>query len=280
MERLQQLNQRLGDEATNLTRALKGQKTQGNWGELVLERVLEHAGLEKGREYHTQVSLKGAGGERFQPDVLIRLPGDRQVIVDAKVSLSAYQQYVAAVDEPIRQQALKQHLISLRSHLKGLSGKDYQRLEGLHSLDFVLLFVPIEAAFAAALQAEPDLFQEAFEQQVVIVSPTTLLATLRVIDSLWRQERQGQNAREIAERAGQLYDKFVAFVADLDEMGSRLQQLDKAYASARNKLVDGRGNLIGRVENLKLLGARASKSLPGELLERSADLPALDELGE
>lgn len=280
LERLQQLNQRLGDEATNLTRALKGQKTQGNWGELVLERVLEHAGLEKGREYHTQVSLKGAGGERFQPDVLIRLPGDRQVIVDAKVSLSAYQQYVAAVDEPIRQQALKQHLISLRSHLKGLSGKDYQRLEGLHSLDFVLLFVPIEAAFAAALQAEPDLFREAFEQQVVIVSPTTLLATLRVIDSLWRQERQGQNAREIAERAGQLYDKFVAFVADLDEMGSRLQQLDKAYASARNKLVDGRGNLIGRVENLKLLGARASKSLPGELLERSADLPALDEMGE
>nr|WP_313118445.1 DNA recombination protein RmuC [Pseudomonas guguanensis] len=280
LERLQQLNQRLGDEATNLTRALKGQKTQGNWGELVLERVLEHAGLEKGREYQTQVSLKGAGGERFQPDVLIRLPGDRQVIVDAKVSLSAYQQYVAAVDEPIRQQALKQHLISLRSHLKGLSGKDYQRLEGLHSLDFVLLFVPIEAAFAAALQAEPGLFQEAFEQQVVIVSPTTLLATLRVIDSLWRQERQGQNAREIAERAGQLYDKFVAFVADLDEMGSRLQQLDKAYASARNKLVDGRGNLVGRVENLRLLGARASKSLPGELLERAADLPALDELGE
>ncbi|KJU77626.1 recombinase RmuC [Ectopseudomonas oleovorans] len=280
LERLQQLNQRLGDEATNLTRALKGQKTQGNWGELVLERVLEHAGLEKGREYHTQVSLKGAGGERFQPDVLICLPGDRQVIVDAKVSLSAYQQFVAAADEPIRQQALKQHLISLRSHLKGLSGKDYQRLEGLHSLDFVLLFVPIEAAFAAALQAEPDLFREAFEQQVVIVSPTTLLATLRVIDSLWRQERQGQNAREIAERAGQLYDKFVAFVADLDEMGSRLQQLDKAYASARNKLVDGRGNLIGRVENLKLLGARASKSLPTELLERSADLPALDELGE
>ncbi|MBH3338936.1 DNA recombination protein RmuC [Pseudomonas mendocina] len=280
LERLQQLNQRLGEEATNLTLALKGQKTQGNWGELVLERVLEHAGLEKGREYQTQVSLKGAGGERFQPDVLIRLPGDKQVIVDAKVSLSAYQQYVSAVDEPIRQQALKQHLISLRSHLKGLSGKDYQRLEGLHSLDFVLLFVPIEAAFATALQAEPDLFQEAFAQQVVIVSPTTLLATLRVIDSLWRQERQGQNAREIAERAGQLYDKFVAFVADLDEMGSRLQQLDKAYASARNKLVDGRGNLVGRVENLKLLGARASKSLPADLLERSSDLPALDELGE
>lgn len=277
LERLQQLNQRLGDEATNLTRALKGQKTQGNWGELVLERVLEHAGLEKGREYETQVSLRSAEGERFQPDVLIQLPGDKQVIVDAKVSLTAWQQFIAADDELLRQQALKQHLLSLRNHLKGLSGKDYKRLEGLHSLDFVLLFVPIEAAFAAALQADQNLFQEAFEQQVVIVSPTTLLATLRVIESLWRQERQSQNAREIAERAGQLYDKFVAFVGDLDEMGSRLQQLDKAYAAARNKLVEGRGNLVGRVENLKLLGARASKSLPVELLERAAGLPLAEE---
>ena len=270
LERLQQLNQRLGDEATNLTRALKGQKTQGNWGELVLERVLEQAGLEKGREYETQVSLKGADGERFQPDVLIQLPGDKQVIVDAKVSLTAWQQYIGAEDESLRQQALKQHLLSLRNHLKGLSGKDYKRLEGLHSLDFVLLFVPIEAAFAAALQADAELFQDAFAQQVVIVSPTTLLATLRVIDSLWRQERQSQNAIEIAKRAGDLYDKFVAFIGDLDEVGSRLQQLDKAYAAARNKLVEGRGNLVGRVENLKLLGARASKALPGEWLERAA----------
>jgi len=278
LERLQQLNQRLGDEATNLTRALKGQKTQGNWGELVLERVLEHAGLEKGREYDTQVSLRGAGGERFQPDVLIRLPGERQVVVDAKVSLTAYQQYVGAEDEGLRQQALKQHVQSLRSHLKGLSGKDYQRLEGLHSLDFVLLFVPLEGAFASALQAEPGLFEESFGQNIVIVSPTTLLATLRLIDSLWRQERQNLNAREIAERAGALYDKFVLFVQDLDEIGSRLQQLDKAYASARNKLTAGRGDLISRSEQLKLLGARASKSLPADWLERSASLPlALDE---
>jgi DNA recombination protein RmuC len=280
LERLQLLNQRLGDEATNLTRALKGQKTQGNWGELVLERVLEHAGLEKGREYHTQVSLKGADGERFQPDVLIQLPGDKQVIVDAKVSLTAYQAMIVAEDEVVRTHALKQHVLSLRSHLKGLAVKDYQRLEGLHSLDFVLLFVPIEAAFAAALQADPGLFQEAFEQHVVIVSPTTLLATLRVIDSLWRQERQSQNARDIAERAGQLYDKFVAFIADLDEMGSRLKQLDKAYDAARNKLCEGRGNLINRVENLKLLGARASKSLPADLIERAAGIPLLDEAGE
>ena len=280
LERLQQLNQRLGDEATNLTRALKGQKTQGNWGELVLEQVLEHAGLEKGREYETQISLKSADGERFQPDVLILLPDDKQVIIDAKVSLTAWQQYVVADDEVIRQQALKQHLLSLRNHLKGLSGKDYQRLDGVRSLDFVLLFVPIEAAFAAALQGDPGLFQDAFDQHVVIVSPTTLLATLRVIDSLWRQERQTQNAREIAERAGQLYDKFVAFISDLDEVGTRLQQLDKAYGAARNKLVEGRGNLVGRVENLKLLGARASKSLPSELLERAAGMPLLEESEE
>ncbi|NWB29482.1 DNA recombination protein RmuC [Pseudomonas gingeri] len=269
LERLQQLNLRLSDEATNLTRALKGQKTQGNWGELILERVLEHAGLEKGREYQTQVSLKGPDGERFQPDVLILLPGDKQVVVDSKVSLTAYQQYVGADDEVIGQAALKQHVLSLRNHVKGLAGKDYKRLEGLHSLDFVLLFVPIEAAFSAALQAEPNLFQEAFDRNIVIVSPTTLLATLRVIDSLWKQERQSQNAREIAERAGWLYDKFVLFIQDLDEIGSRLQQLDKAYAAARNKLTEGRGNLISRSEQLKLLGARASKSLPADLLERA-----------
>jgi len=281
LERLQQLNLRLSDEATNLTRALKGQKTQGNWGELILERVLEHAGLEKGREYQTQVSLKGPDGERFQPDVLIYLPGDKQVVVDSKVSLTAYQQYVAAEDDAIGQLALKQHVVSLRAHVKGLAGKDYKRLDGLHSLDFVLLFVPIEAAFSAALQAEPTLFQEAFDRNIVIVSPTTLLATLRVIDSLWKQERQSQNAREIAERAGWLYDKFVLFIQDLDEIGNRLQQLDKAYSAARNKLTEGRGNLISRSEQLKLLGARASKSLPTELLERAmADVDGLPEVSE
>ncbi len=269
LERLQQLNLRLSDEATNLTRALKGQKTQGNWGELILERVLEHAGLEKGREYQTQVSLKGPDGERFQPDVLIMLPGDKQVVVDSKVSLTAYQQYVGSDDPQIAQAALKQHVLSLRNHVKGLSDKDYKRLEGLHSLDFVLLFVPIEAAFSCALQAEPNLFQEAFDRHIVIVSPTTLLATLRVIDSLWKQERQSQNAREIAERAGWLYDKFVLFIQDLDEVGNRLQQLDKAYCAARNKLTDGRGNLVSRSEQLRLLGARASKSLPADLLERA-----------
>ena len=277
LQRLQQLNQRLGDEATRLSRALQGQKQQGNWGELVLERVLEHAGLHKGREYETQVSLKGADGQRLQPDVLIRLPGERQIIVDAKVSLQAYQQAVAAPDETARQAALRQHVQSLRGHLKNLASKDYSRLEGLHSLDFVLLFVPLEAAFAAALEQDGGLFQEAFEQRIVIVSPTTLLATLRVIDSLWRQERQGQNAREIAERAGWLYDKFTLFVADLDEIGTRLQQLDKAYAGARNKLVDGRGNLVRRAEQLRELGARTSKQLPAELLSEAGESLRLDD---
>ncbi len=280
LERLQQLNQRLGDEATNLTRALQGQKTQGNWGELILERVLEHAGLEKGREYHTQVSLRSPDGERFQPDVLIQLPGDKQVVVDAKVSLTAYQALTCAEDEPSRALALKQHVLSLRNHLKGLSLKDYQRLEGLQSLDFVLLFVPIEGAFAAALQGDPELFQEAYSKHIVIVSPTTLLATLRVIDSLWRQERQSQNAREIAERAGALYDKFAAFIQDLDEIGTRLQQLDKAFVGARNKLTDGRGNLVGRAEQLKLLGARASKRLPADWLERAGAETPLEEAEE
>ena len=277
LQRLQQLNQRLGDEATRLSRALQGQKQQGNWGELVLERVLEHAGLHKGREYETQVSLKGADGQRLQPDVLIRLPGERQIIVDAKVSLQAYQQAVAAPDETARQAALRQHVQSLRGHLKNLASKDYSRLEGLHSLDFVLLFVPLEAAFAAALEQDGGLFQEAFEQRIVIVSPTTLLATLRVIDSLWRQERQEQNAREIAERAGWLYDKFTLFVADLDEIGTRLQQLDKAYAGARNKLVDGRGNLVRRAEQLRELGARTSKQLPAELLSEAGESLRLDD---
>src|SRR5471032_2512179 len=265
-EHIQSVEQRVDESYQNEAR---DRFTLANWGELILERVLEHAGLKKGREYQTQVSLKGPDGERFQPDVLIMLPGDKQVVVDAKVSLTAYQQYVSADDEVIGQAALKQHVLSLRNHVKGLSGKDYKRLEGLHSLDFVLLFVPIEAAFSAALQAEPTLFQEAFDRNIVIVSPTTLLATLRVIDSLWKQERQSQNAREIAERAGWLYDKFVLFIQDLDEVGNRLQQLDKAYGAARNKLTEGRGNLISRSEQLKLLGARASKSLPADLLERA-----------
>lgn len=267
IERLQKLNQRISNEAINLTQALKGQKTQGDWGELILERVLEHAGLEKGREYQTQVSLKAENGERFQPDVLIMLPDKKQVVVDSKVSLIAYQRFIISDSETERKKSLKQHVLSIRNHIKDLSGKDYKRLEGIYSLDLVLLFIPIESAFSAAIHAEPNIFQEAFSSNIVIVSPTTLLATLRVVSSLWKQERQTQNAREIAERAGWLYDKFVLFIQDLDDIGGRLQQLDKSYSAARNKLITGRGNLVSRSEQLKVLGARTSKNLPNELLE-------------
>lgn len=272
LEKLQGLNQRLTDEATQLTRALKGQKNQGNWGELVLERVLESAGLMRGREYDTQVQLKDAQNEHFQPDVLIYLPDNKQVIVDSKVSLQAWQQAITTDDDLLRQQALKQHLSSVRQHLKDLSAKDYQRLTDINSLDFVLLFIPIEAAFAGVLQTDPELFQEAFAKGVVIVSPTTLLATLQVVRGLWRQERQNLNAREIAETAGQLYDKFVAFVQDLDDVGQRIEQLEKAYVGARNKLIDGRGSLIKRAEKMRALGARNSKHLPGTLTEVAATL--------
>jgi len=269
LKQLQALNQRLGDEASSLSLALKGQKTQGTWGEMVLERVLEHAGLEKGREYQTQVSLRSEEGGRFQPDALINLPGGRQVVVDAKVSLTAWQQLINTTDESERQTLQKQHVMSLKKHIKGLAPKDYQRLVGLQSLDFVLIFVPIEAAFAVALQIEPELLLDAYQQQIIIVSPTTLLATLRLIESLWRQERQSQNAREIAEAAGSLYDKFTGLMADLDDIGKQLKKLDESYAKTRNKLEIGRGNLVGRVENLRKLGARTSKNLPGELLERA-----------
>jgi len=276
LKRLQGLNQRLSDEASHLSLALKGQKTQGTWGEMVLERVLEHAGLEKGREYQTQVSLRSMEGERFQPDALIHLPGGRQVVVDAKVSLNAWQQLTGTADENERQVLQKQLVASLKKHIKGLGAKDYQRLSGLQSLDFVLIFVPIEAAFAAALQVEPGLLLEAFQQQIIIVSPTTLLATLRLIDSLWRQEKQSQNAREIAEAAGSLYDKFVGLLADLDDIGKQLEKLDESYAKARNKLGSGRGNLLGRVENLRKLGARTSKTLPDRWLEHDAQEERVD----
>jgi len=273
LKQLQTLNQRLGDEASSLSLALKGQKTQGTWGEMVLERVLEHAGLEKGREYQTQVSLRNEEGERFQPDALINLPGERQVVVDAKVSLAAWQQLIDCADENERQALQKQHVASLKKHIKGLAPKDYQRLVGLQSLDFVLIFVPIEAAFAAALQSEPELLLEAYQQQIIIVSPTTLLATLRLIESLWRQERQSQNAREIAEAAGSLYDKFVGLIHDLEDIGKQLKKLDETYSKARNKLDSGRGNLMGKVESLRKLGARTSKNLPAERLERAAEYP-------
>lgn len=267
VKNLQDLNARISQDAVNLTNALKGQsKTQGTWGEIILERVLEKSGLEKGREYETQVSLKNEEGKRFQPDVIVHLPEGKDVIIDSKVSLTAYERFCSAEEEEQRQQALSDHIQSLRSHIKALSDKDYQKLENVRSLDFVLLFLPVEAAFALAIQSDADLFGEAFEKNIVIVAPSTLLATLRIIQNIWRYEHQNRNAQEIANRAGALYDKFVNFIRDLEEIGEKLTSAQKSYDKAHNKLSSGRGNLVTRAETMRELGAKVSKNLPSHLV--------------
>ncbi|ABC31660.1 uncharacterized protein conserved in bacteria [Hahella chejuensis KCTC 2396] len=270
IKKLQTLNERISDDAIKLTNALKGDnKAAGTWGEVILERILERSGLVKGREYEVQSAQRNEAGRRIQPDVIIRLPENKNVVVDSKVSLVAYEQYHNASDDSARIDYLKQHVLSVRQHIKGLSGKRYQDALGLNSLDFVLLFIPIEGAFAAAVQGDQSLFNEAFQLNVVIVSPSTLLATLRTIHNIWRYEHQSQNAQEIARQAGYLYDKFVNFVQDLEEVGQRLQQTQGAYDTAMGRLATGRGNLITRVEKLKQLGARAGKQLSESTLQRA-----------
>jgi DNA recombination protein RmuC len=260
---LKHLNERIGKDALNLTNALKGDvKTLGGWGEVVLERILEASGLEKGRAYETQVSLTGHRGSRYQPDVIVRLPEGRDVIVDAKVSLKAYERYHASTDDTVRSTAIKAHLISLRAHVKGLSEKHYEDLEGIRTLDFVLMFVPIEAAFFVALEHDRSLFAEAFEKNVILVSPSTLLVTLRTIHNIWRYADQNENALEIARQAGGLYDKFVGFIEALEEVGRQLDRARDAYRTARDRLSTGRGNLVRRAEQLKALGVKANKTLP------------------
>lgn len=265
---LQELNARIAQDAVNLTNALKGEsKKQGIWGEMVLERVLESSGLGKGREYDVQVSLKSAEGARLQPDAIVRLPEGKDVVIDSKVSLSAYEKYCSTQDEAESRTALDDHIRSIRTHIKQLSEKDYQALEGIRTLDYVLMFVPIESAFSLATQEDPALYTDALSRQIAIVTPSTLLATLRTIQNMWRIEQQNRNADEIADRAGKLYDKFVNFVADLELIGQRLDSTRGAWDDAWNKLVDGRGNLVKRAEDMKKLGAKVSKSLPQNLVE-------------
>jgi DNA recombination protein RmuC len=272
IKQLMGLNQQMQQDAQNLTKALKGDnKAQGNWGEFILESILEKSGLMKDREYKTQESITTEDGKRYQPDVIIQLPDGKCLIVDSKVSLVAYEKFVSADDETIRVQALKEHGQSFKSHIKGLSEKNYQNLYGIKSLDFVLLFVPIEPAFAAAVQYDNQLFNDAFERNIVIVSPSTLLATLRTVANIWRQENQSKNAIEIANKAGDMYDKFVGFVDDLIVLGNKMRDSQKAYEGAMNKLHQGSGNLVKRSEDLKKLGAKANKSLPQNLLDRSID---------
>ena len=273
---LQTLNVRISQDAVNLTNALKGEnKTQGTWGEVILERVLEKSGLEKGREYEVQVNLKNEQGQRFQPDVVVHLPEGKDVIIDSKVSLVSYERYCSAEPGPQQQEALKAHIQSLRQHVKQLSEKDYQNLENVRTLDFVLLFVPVEAAFTLAVQQDNEIFSNAFDKNIVLVAPSTLLATLRTIQNIWRYEQQNKNAQEIAGKAGALYDKFVNFVTDLEDIGGKLDSVQAVYAKAHNKLISGKGNLVTRAENMRELGARVTKSLPVSLVELASQEQAI-----
>ncbi|MHB0755330.1 DNA recombination protein RmuC [Polaribacter sp. M15] len=267
---LKELNQQMSKDTLNLTKALKGDsKMQGNWGELVLERVLEKSGLEKDREYFVQQSFTTDEGKRVLPDVVIHLPDNKKMIVDSKVSLTAYEQFINEDDETKKEQFLKEHINSLKRHIEQLSAKKYEDLYQIESPDFVLLFIPIEPAFAVALNADNHLYNKAFEKNIVIVTPSTLLATLRTIDSMWNNEKQQRNAMEIARQAGALYDKFNGLLADLIAIGKRIDDSKKEYSNAMNKLFDGRGNLITSVEKLKKMGAKAKKSLPDNIIERA-----------
>lgn len=267
---LQDLNRQITEEAANLTRALKGdKKIQGNWGELILERVLEKSGLRKGIEYETQGSYRDGDGQLLRPDVVVHLPDQRNLIVDSKVSLLAYQQWVTEDDEVAKEAHLKAHVEAVRQHIRGLSEKDYSQLGGLHSPDFVLLFMPIEPAFVAAFQYDENLFAEAFEKKIIVVTPTTLLATLRTIENIWRYERQSQNARKIADRAGAVYDKLRVFVEAMDKMGGQLQTVQTTYDNAMNTLTRGRGNLISQASKFVELGVRVKKELPRTITDQA-----------
>jgi len=272
LQMVKEMNQQITQEAKNLTTALKGQsKTQGSWGEFILESILEKSGLVKGREYVAQESITTESGKRFQPDVIIKLPENRSIVIDSKVSLNAYEKFISTEDEHQTQLALREHINSIRSHTKNLSSKNYQNLYQLESLDFVLMFMPIEPAFALAVQNEPSIFNDAFEMNIVIVSPTTLLATLRTIENIWRQEKQNKNALEIARQGGAMYDKFAGFIKDLEDVGDRIDQAKNSYEGAMNKLSKGTGNLVNRAERIKKLGAKTSKSLPQKVIERAKD---------
>lgn len=278
--RLKELNQRISEDAVKLTRALKGDnKAQGVWGEMLLEQVLEKSGLVRGREYEVQASFTSEDGRRQQPDVIVKLPEGRHVIIDSKVSLTAYERFCSLEDDEARLEALREHCNSLRNHCRGLSAKAYQHL-GIRTLDYVLLFVPVEPAYTEAVRHDAALFSDALEKNIVIVTPSTLLATLRTIHNIWRFEHQNRYATEIADKAGRLYDKFVGFVVDLEEVGRRLEAAQRAHEEAFKKLKHGRGNMVKTADDIKALGAKAAKALPAELVEEATEeLPLLQAVG-
>ena len=272
IKNLQNASERINTEAENLTKALKGdKKLQGNWGELVLERVLEESGLRKDHEYFLQSSQRDEAGDMKRPDVLIQLPDNKDVVVDSKVTLNAYEEALSSEDEAQREARLKQHLVNLRGHVKRLSEQDYDQLPDVRSLDFVLLFIPIESAFTLAMEQDPKLFTEAFAQRIVIVSPTTLMMTLRIINNVWRYEKQNRNAQEIARRAGALYDKLRVLVEEMDRLGTQLGTATKTYESVYAKLTTGKGNLVRQVEQFRELGATVKKSMSAKLVDKAID---------
>ncbi len=272
VEKLAGLNIRMTDETRALTNALKGEsKTQGDWGELVLETILENSGLRKGEEYLVQDSHTVDDGSRLQPDVVIRLPESKHLVIDSKVSITAYTRYMQADDDTTKTAELNSHVLSIKQHIQGLSAKNYQDLYGVGSIDFVLMFIPVEPAFLAAMRHAPDIYQEALKKNIVMVCPSTLLATVRTVAHLWRQEHQNRNAQEIARQCAMLYDKFVGFVEDLDKVGQRLEQAQTSYSDAVGKLKTGRGNLIRTAENVKKLGVKPNKSLPSKLTDVADD---------
>lgn len=269
---LTDMNKKMSDETINLTRALKGEaKMQGNWGEMILEKILEKSGLRKGMEYDVQASFTAENGSRLQPDVIIHLPDQKKLVVDSKVSLVAYERYNSSDSKEEQEQYLREHVLSLRNHVKGLSAKNYQNLYQIGSPDFVLLFVPIEPAFSLAVANDDSLYNDAFEKNIIIVSTSTLLATLRTIDNIWKQERQSRNVIEIARQSGELYDKFASVVEDFIEVGKSMRKSSEAYEGAMKKLHTGKGNVISRFETLKTLGAKVSKTINPKILERTDD---------
>jgi DNA recombination protein RmuC len=267
---LQQASKRINTETENLTRALKGDvKLQGNWGEVVLERILEDSGLRAGREYFLQETHRSADGQNKRPDARVRLPDGRDVVIDAKVSLSAYERSLQAAGATEREALLGQHVASLRAHVKRLAGQEYDQLEGVSSLDFVLMFVPIESAFSLAMEQDQRLYSEAFDKRIVIVTPTTLMMTLRVIHNVWRFDKQNRHAEEIARRAGAMYDKLRGLVEDMDTIGRQLETLQRTHRAALGKLVAGRGNLVRQAERFQELGAPVRQPLPEAVRERA-----------
>ncbi|MAB85460.1 MAG: DNA recombination protein RmuC [Cryomorphaceae bacterium] len=268
VNKLVEQNENLKNEANQLTKALRGDvKMQGNWGEMVLEKLLEKTGLTKGREYTVQESIINEEGKRYQPDVVLHLPDEKNIIIDSKVSLVAYERFVNAESVEDQSKALKDHLISIKNHIKGLSEKNYQNLYGV-SLDFVILFVPIEGAYSVALQAEPGLYQEAFDKNIAMVSATSLWSTLRTVGTLWRQERQNANVQEIIRQASDLYDKFVGFSEELVKVGNQMDTAKRSYENSMKMLSEGKGNLVRRTENLRVLGLKNSKTVNTNLVDR------------